>query len=265
MTPDPAGLAAVDPGNPQSWNRYAYVMNNPMNLIDPIGMAPRVRCGVARDEEYICIPLPDTGGSLGTSGDEFDLLKVPVYGLTWIPFPLNQPGPNISFQGGFATTQLTDGYYLGWGLVGNGLVFSDPGNSGGNGSGAWIRNFAKSFIKFSGGPRGKQLCVVEFLKAAGSQLNPFSPSGATTAELGTRAAGAAAVARPWIYAALRTNTHGGTGLICPWCSSTFRNFVGEYYTYAADANAAAPVAGLVVAEAFALFQEYNLAKEGICE
>jgi RHS repeat-associated protein len=37
-TPDPAGLAAVDPTNPQSWNRYAYVLNNPLNLVDPMGL-----------------------------------------------------------------------------------------------------------------------------------------------------------------------------------------------------------------------------------
>jgi RHS repeat-associated protein len=37
MTPDPAGLAAVDPTNPQSWNRYAYVLNNPINFIDRSG------------------------------------------------------------------------------------------------------------------------------------------------------------------------------------------------------------------------------------
>jgi len=40
MSPDPAGLAAVDPTNPQTWNRYAYVMNNPMNLVDPQGLNP---------------------------------------------------------------------------------------------------------------------------------------------------------------------------------------------------------------------------------
>jgi hypothetical protein len=27
LVPDPAGLAAVDPTNPQTWNRYAYVAN----------------------------------------------------------------------------------------------------------------------------------------------------------------------------------------------------------------------------------------------
>ena len=36
--PDPAGLAAVNITNPQSWNRYSYVLNNPLNLVDPYGM-----------------------------------------------------------------------------------------------------------------------------------------------------------------------------------------------------------------------------------
>src|ERR1700722_241610 len=29
-SPDPAGLTAVSPSDPQSWNRYAYVLNNPL-------------------------------------------------------------------------------------------------------------------------------------------------------------------------------------------------------------------------------------------
>jgi len=38
LTPDPAGLAAVNPLNPQTWNRYAYVGNNPVTYNDPSGL-----------------------------------------------------------------------------------------------------------------------------------------------------------------------------------------------------------------------------------
>lgn len=38
ISPDPAGLAAVDPTNPQTWNRYAYVANSPLSYIDPLGL-----------------------------------------------------------------------------------------------------------------------------------------------------------------------------------------------------------------------------------
>jgi RHS repeat-associated protein len=39
LSPDPAGLSVVDPTNPQSWNRYAYVINNPLSNVDPTGLA----------------------------------------------------------------------------------------------------------------------------------------------------------------------------------------------------------------------------------
>jgi RHS repeat-associated protein len=38
MHPDPAGLAAADPSNPQSWNRYSYVNNSPTTSVDPLGL-----------------------------------------------------------------------------------------------------------------------------------------------------------------------------------------------------------------------------------
>src|SRR5208282_2492135 len=43
-SPDPAGLAAVDPSNPQSWNRYAYVGNSPLNSTDPLGLTTNPGC-----------------------------------------------------------------------------------------------------------------------------------------------------------------------------------------------------------------------------
>ncbi len=33
--------AAVDITNPQTWNRYAYVGNNPLSNIDPVGFCPK--------------------------------------------------------------------------------------------------------------------------------------------------------------------------------------------------------------------------------
>jgi RHS repeat-associated protein len=38
IRPDPSGLSAVNPSNPQSWNRYAYVLNNPLSNVDPLGL-----------------------------------------------------------------------------------------------------------------------------------------------------------------------------------------------------------------------------------
>jgi len=45
LSPDPAGLGAVDPGNPQTWNRYAYVGGNPFSFTDPTGLGgPGAAC-----------------------------------------------------------------------------------------------------------------------------------------------------------------------------------------------------------------------------
>ncbi|MFN8005047.1 MAG: RHS repeat-associated core domain-containing protein [Acidobacteriota bacterium] len=37
-TPDPLGMKASDPKNPQSLNRYAYTQNDPVNFVDKSGM-----------------------------------------------------------------------------------------------------------------------------------------------------------------------------------------------------------------------------------
>jgi RHS repeat-associated protein len=42
VSPDPAGRSAVDPSNPQTWNRYAYVANNALTSMDSLGLDPPV-------------------------------------------------------------------------------------------------------------------------------------------------------------------------------------------------------------------------------
>ena len=37
-SPDPAGTASAIPTDPQTWNRYAYVRNSPLSMLDPSGL-----------------------------------------------------------------------------------------------------------------------------------------------------------------------------------------------------------------------------------
>jgi RHS repeat-associated protein len=72
VSPDPAGRTAVDPANPQSWNRYAYLLGNPLGLVDPLGLG--ADCGGP------CMPFSyvDSNGCLVTityysDSDGYDL------------------------------------------------------------------------------------------------------------------------------------------------------------------------------------------------
>jgi RHS repeat-associated protein len=66
-SPDPAGLAAVDPTIPQSWNRYAYVLNNPLAARDPLGL-DCVYLNDAGDGVESIDHMSDNGGCEGSGG-----------------------------------------------------------------------------------------------------------------------------------------------------------------------------------------------------
>jgi RHS repeat-associated protein len=72
ISPDPAGAAAVDPTNPQSWNRYAYVNNTPTNAIDPLGLYA-ASCADETNPQMDpwCGQSGDSGG--GGGGPEFSI------------------------------------------------------------------------------------------------------------------------------------------------------------------------------------------------
>ena len=65
LSPDPDN-AGADATNPQSWNMYGYVFNNPLAYVDPSGLNPCVN-GVNPDTGNICATgtasLPSEGGS----------------------------------------------------------------------------------------------------------------------------------------------------------------------------------------------------------
>ena len=62
-TPDPSGLASVGLSDPQTLNRYAYVRNNPLTMVDPNGL-----CGEEDDEACSDSEGPDGGGNIGMGG-----------------------------------------------------------------------------------------------------------------------------------------------------------------------------------------------------
>jgi RHS repeat-associated protein len=71
ISPDPAGRGAVILTSPQSWNRYAYVNNNPLALTDPAGLSARHRRARGMDddpEDPVCGDDDDCSGGGGGGG-----------------------------------------------------------------------------------------------------------------------------------------------------------------------------------------------------
>lgn len=117
LSPDPAGIDAVDPTNPQSWNRYAYVLNSPLANVDPDGLE--------------CVW--DDGSYDGENGDVGEVAACQKAGGTWVE--LGQNG-NWSSQPDAALATLVAGIQAGSvasvNIVGaNGQTYSTSYNSTG--------------------------------------------------------------------------------------------------------------------------------------
>jgi RHS repeat-associated protein len=100
LSPDPSGAAAVSPANPQTWNMYSYVTNNPTTLTDALGLDDNGPC-----YEYYCQPMPQFEASYDINYDP----------NSWV-LPNNIPC--MSGEYGCAGTpsqmQVGEALYVGW-------------------------------------------------------------------------------------------------------------------------------------------------------
>jgi RHS repeat-associated protein len=122
ISPDAAGLAAVSPRDPQSWNRYAYVSNRPLLSIDQTGLYCMWDDGTSDDS--VVDGGIDEGGCIADGG-------------TWWPdFDPNNPNLNVCSSLGGVPVGCSD-TFLGGAPTTDPDPPTDPtydGSNGGNSS-----------------------------------------------------------------------------------------------------------------------------------
>jgi RHS repeat-associated protein len=102
MSPDPAGLAAVNPANPQSWNRYAYVMNYPVSGVDPLGLqcTPKTCVDPHQDDDLPMLAARSNGcGEYTIEGLPAPCQIWDTFFRTGATFLNGPPGPGWSSPG----------------------------------------------------------------------------------------------------------------------------------------------------------------------
>ena len=97
-SPDRAGKASTRVAFPQSWNRYAYVLNNPLGLIDPMGLD--------------CVYLNDDGTSTQEIDTNSSASECGSTGGYWIPGTVDPNSIKIYSATGWITASSNAG--LGW-------------------------------------------------------------------------------------------------------------------------------------------------------
>jgi RHS repeat-associated protein len=123
-SPDPL---AGSIGNPQSLNRYAYVLNDPVNLVDPLGLVPPWLAAIDGGS----FPIWSNGGSFGCS-----LSGISVHCGTFDAALRNSSGFDpLNLHGNPAAdgTWIVISEWHGEGRLGALMYYPDPFSGGGGG------------------------------------------------------------------------------------------------------------------------------------
>ncbi len=87
ISPDPAGLAAVDPTNPQTWNRYGYVAGFPLSAVDPAGLGP-----VLVSDGGFTLSMTVVLNDIGAPGEDITNGTIDVVGMSSFGSDCINPG-----------------------------------------------------------------------------------------------------------------------------------------------------------------------------
>ena len=282
MSPDPLG---GDITNPQSLNRYAYVLNNPTTLTDPLGLqGDNNHCTIANGcREPGVFPPPAGGPPGGYPGLSCTVDGISVgCGSAFQLLNAGSGGTTVTNSGGFLNFQVP----IPPGAVQSTLVDPATGQPIGSSPGAfypgsfetvsvalpggptfsWWGTFAKSFVTNFPKTTLSSLtssngCVNQFFSNTLSNLNPFTPSASSLAEPAANIISALKFNSALAYAASRPNLLGGTGLLYPFKSGVFRSLVNS----GQGVLEATPMIQLDLALGQAIYSEYQAAKAGECQ
>lgn len=116
LSPDPIGNFVADPGNPQSWNLYSYVMNNPLAFVDPSGTCTVVDGQYQEDGGDPCPPPPNTTITVTEEAPP----PVPYDDCTLCETMMGAGGPNLTNLPMTNRGMLPQSY---WGCIASGTDY----------------------------------------------------------------------------------------------------------------------------------------------